>query len=441
MKSSTSKTLAIELFKMTWPMIFGVLSLMSFQLIDSAFIAQLGVLPLAAQGFTLPIGQLIIGVQVGLGIATTAIIAQTLGAKNTEKAKQLGGLILSVGSIGCAIICVLLYLVRAPLLHLLGATQEVMPIIDTYWIVWLVSAWIGAMLYFLYSVCRANGNTLLPGIMMIVTSLLNVALDPVFIFYFDLGIHGAAVATILSFSIGILYVLYRTRGKGYYTFNWNGLNIKQSILALLGIMMPAMTSQLMPPLAAMLSTKLLASYGTAAIAAWALGSRYEFFAIVSVLALTMSMPPMIGRYLGEKDFTKITSLVNIATVYILCSQIMIALVTLFISAHLAELMSGQKSVGGILNMHLMIIPFSLAPLGICILLVSVSNALGQPMKALLISCCRLFVFFLPCLYLGAYLGGLFGLFIGAAIGNTFAGLFSWHHYRKTMLTLQQKWSH
>lgn len=181
MKSNTSRTLGIELFKMTWPMIFGVLSLMSFQLIDSAFIAQLGVLPLAAQGFTLPIGQLIIGVQVGLGIATTAVIAQTLGAAETEKAKQLGGLILAVGTIGCAFICLLLYLVRAPLLGLLGATQQIMPIIDTYWIVWLASAWVGAALYFLYSVCRANGNTLLPGIMMVVTSLLNVALDPLFI--------------------------------------------------------------------------------------------------------------------------------------------------------------------------------------------------------------------------------------------------------------------
>ncbi|CAM4151433.1 MATE family efflux transporter [Vibrio neonatus] len=441
MKSNTSRTLGIELFKMTWPMIFGVLSLMSFQLIDSAFIAQLGVLPLAAQGFTLPIGQLIIGVQVGLGIATTAVIAQTLGAAETEKAKQLGGLILAVGTIGCAFICLLLYLVRAPLLGLLGATQQIMPIIDTYWIVWLASAWVGAALYFLYSVCRANGNTLLPGIMMVVTSLLNVALDPLFIFYFDMGIHGAAIATILSFSIGIVYVIYRTRNKGYYTFNWNGLHIKQSVMSLLAIMMPAMTSQLMPPLAAMLSTKLLASYGTAAVAAWALGSRYEFFAIVSVLALTMSMPPMIGRYLGEKNSIKIAALVKIACLYILCSQVIIALLTLLISGQLSALMSGEQSVGAILNMHLTIVPLSLAPLGICILLVSVSNALGQPMKALLISCFRLFVFFLPCLYLGACLGGLFGLFIGAAIGNSFAGLFSWYHYRKTLLSLQKKWSH
>ncbi|PMH17709.1 MATE family efflux transporter [Vibrio breoganii] len=440
MKSQTSRTLGIELYKMTWPMIFGVLSLMSFQLIDSAFIAQLGVLPLAAQGFTLPIGQLIIGVQVGLGIATTSVIAHALGANEEKYAKQLGGLVLALGSVGCAAICLFLYLIRSPLLSLLGATEEVFPIIDTYWIVWLISAWIGAMLYFLYSVCRANGNTMLPGIMMVVTSILNVVLDPIFIFYFDMGIHGAAVATIIAFGIGILYVTYRIKSKHYYSFDWSNLDIKRSISSLFGIMMPAMTSQLMPPLAAMLSTKLLASYGTAAVAAWALGSRYEFFAIVSVLALTMSMPPMIGRFVGAKDSDKIIKLVNIACVYILGSQVLVALITLVISGQLAALMTGEQSVERILDMHLVIVPFSLAPLGVCILLVSVSNALGKPMKALLVSSCRLFVFFLPCLYAGAHLGGLQGLFIGAAIGNTLAGIFAWNNYRATISRLQKKWS-
>ncbi len=84
-----TSSLSKQLFQMTWPMMFGVLSLMSFQLVDSAFIGQLGILPLAAQGFTMPLQMVIIGLQVGLGIATTAIIARVLGEKNNEKARQL----------------------------------------------------------------------------------------------------------------------------------------------------------------------------------------------------------------------------------------------------------------------------------------------------------------------------------------------------------------
>src|SRR5690606_8880078 len=121
-------------FQMTWPMLFGVLSLMSFQLVDSAFIGQLGVLPLAAQGFTLPIQMIIIGIQVGLGIATTAVISRALGAGQDKYAKQLGGLVVAMGSIGVAVFGVALYLLRHPILSLLSAPESVFTIIDSYWI-------------------------------------------------------------------------------------------------------------------------------------------------------------------------------------------------------------------------------------------------------------------------------------------------------------------
>lgn len=206
MFKNNQKNLAKQLFKMTWPMLFGVLSLMSFQLIDSAFIGQLGILPLAAQGFTLPIQMIVVGLQVGLGIATTAVISSALGAKQIRYAQQLGGLIIVLGSVGVALFALIAYLFRAPILGALSAPIDIMPIIDSYWIWWLISSWTGAVLYFLYSLCRANGNTLLPGTMMMVTSLLNLVLDPIFIFTLDMGINGAAIATILAFGIGIVIV-------------------------------------------------------------------------------------------------------------------------------------------------------------------------------------------------------------------------------------------
>ncbi len=310
MQTSTS-SLAKQLFQMTWPMLFGVLSLMSFQLVDSAFIGQLGVLPLAAQGFTMPIQMVIIGIQVGLGIATTAVISRAIGAGKTEYAKQLGGLVIVIGGIGVALIALVLYLLRQPLLGLLGAPETVFAIIDHYWLWWLASAWTGAMLYFYYSVCRANGNTLLPGTLMMVTSVLNLILDPIFIFTFDLGIDGAAIATIIAFGVGIAIVAPKVAQRQWTSYQWQDLNISQSLTALGHIMGPAMLSQLLPPLSSMFATKLLASFGTAAVAAWALGSRFEFFALVAVLAMTMSLPPMIGRMLGAKEITHIRQLVRI----------------------------------------------------------------------------------------------------------------------------------
>ncbi|MCD1191873.1 MATE family efflux transporter [Vibrio cholerae] len=431
MQTSTS-SLAKQLFQMTWPMLFGVLSLMSFQLVDSAFIGQLGVLPLAAQGFTMPIQMVIIGIQVGLGIATTAVISRAIGAGKTEYAKQLGGLVIVIGGIGVALIALVLYLLRQPLLGLLGAPETVFAIIDHYWLWWLASAWTGAMLYFYYSVCRANGNTLLPGTLMMVTSVLNLILDPIFIFTFDLGIDGAAIATIIAFGVGIAIVAPKVAQRQWTSYQWQDLNISQSLTALGHIMGPAMLSQLLPPLSSMFATKLLASFGTAAVAAWALGSRFEFFALVAVLAMTMSLPPMIGRMLGAKEITHIRQLVRIACQFVLGFQLLIALVTYVFATLLAELMTSETEVSQILNLHLVIVPISLGALGICMLMVSVANALGKSYVALTISALRLFAFYLPCLWLGAHFYGIEGLFIGALVGNIIAGWAAWLAYQKAL---------
>ncbi|WP_353498686.1 MATE family efflux transporter [Vibrio sp. CB1-14] len=422
---------------MTLPMVLGVLSLMSFQLVDSAFIGQLGVLPLAAQGFTLPMQMVIIGIQVGLGIATTAIISRALGGNNDEYAKQLGGLILVFGSAGVAIIGVLIWFIRHPILALLSAPESVYPVIDSYWPYWLLSSWVGAVLYFYYSVCRANGNTVLPGMMMVITSIINLALDPLFIFTFDMGINGAAIATIVAFGIGIAVVAPKVVSKNWASFNWSNVDIGESLRSIWKIMAPAMVSQLLPPLSSMLATKLLATFGTAAVAAWALGSRYEFFAIVTVLALTMSMPPMVGKLLGAKNLEDIKKLVNIAVGYILGFQLLVAVITWLFATQLSSLMTSEDYVFQILNYHLILVPFSLGSLGVCMLMVSISNALGKAKTALTISTLRLFAFFLPCLWLGAQFGGIQGLFYGALIGNVLAGISAWFTYSYSVKQLEK----
>ncbi len=430
--SAEYKKLPYQLFKMTWPMMFGILSLMSFQLVDSAFIGQLGVLPLAAQGFTMPMQMVIIGLQVGLGIATTSVISRVIGANQLTRAKQLGGLVIVVGAVGVILTCLLIWFSRGLILNLLGAPENVFPVIDGYWPSWLLSAWTGAMLYFAYSLCRSNGNTMLPGIMMVATSIMNMVLDPIFIFTFDLGLPGAAWATVVSFSIGLLVVYPTVYKRDWMSFQWHDLDVKRSVKELTGVMAPAMMSQLLPPVSSMFATKLIASFGATAIAGWALASRIEFFSIVTVLALTMSMPPMIGRMLGAKECDKIQVLVNIAVKFVLVLQLTIAAILFMSSGLISDLMSSNAQVSEVLAMYLVWGPISLGSLGVCMLMVSICNALGMPMRALLISSLRLFVCFLPMLWLGATFAGIQGLFIGAMAGNLAAGVMAWVMYRQAI---------
>ncbi|WP_228703868.1 MATE family efflux transporter [Marinobacter nauticus] len=434
-----SPSLARQLYQMTWPMLFGVLSLMTFQLTDSAFVGQLGRDPLAALGFTVPMQQLVSGMYVGLGIATTAIISRTLGQGDNLRAQRLGGLVVSIGASLALILCLSVWLLQTGILNFLGAEDQLRPAIREYWVPWLMSAWLGALLYFGYAVCRANGDTKLPGYMMIATSLLNIALDPLYIFVFGWGLPGAAWATITAFGIGSLVVFPALVKRQWLRFDLLQLQLAKAIKQLGGIMAPAMVSQLMPPLSAMLATSLVAGFGSAAVAAWGLGTRLEFFSIVVVLALTMSMPPMIGRMLGAGELDNIRKLVRIAVRFVVVWQLVLGLVWLAASGLVSTLFSRDADVQDILLSYLLRVPLSYSGLGVCMLMVSINNALGLPMRALLISTLRLFACYLPLLWLGAQVSGLTGLMTGALVGNLAAGLMAYSLYRQGMTRLRQKY--
>lgn len=435
MPAVTGTSLSRQLFTMTWPMLFGVLSLMTFQLADSAYIGQLGRDPLAALGFTLPMQQLIIGLQVGLGIATTAIISRTLGAGDALRAQRLGGLVVLVGAVMVLCLCLLLWFLRDPIMTLLGADDALLPMIRSYWIPWLVAAWTGAMLYFGYSVCRSHGDTRLPGYMMVITSLINIGLDPLYIFVFDWGLPGAALATISAFGLGILVIFPKLLRCGWLRFDVRELALGNALRQLNGIMAPAMVSQLMPPLSAMLATALVAGFGSAAVAAWGLGTRLEFFSIVVVLALTMSMPPMIGRLLGAGDIDQIRQLVRLAVRFVVVWQLLLGIVWLAASGGVSVLFTTDIGVSSLLTSYLLRVPLSYSGLGLCMLMVSVCNALGLSLRALTISVLRLFLCFLPMLWLGARIDGITGLMSGALVGNLLAGLMAYTLYRKGMKKL------
>jgi putative MATE family efflux protein len=434
----TNTSLARQLYSMTWPMLFGVLSLMTFQLTDSAFVGQLGGDPLAALGFTVPMQQLVSGMYVGLGIATTAIISRTLGQGEDLRAQRLGGLVITIGACLALTLCLSVWLLQNVILDLLGAELALRPVIRGYWAPWLVSAWTGAMLYFSYAVCRANGDTRLPGYIMIFTSLLNIALDPLYIFVFGWGLPGAAWATITAFGLGALITYPTLVRRQWLRLDLLQLKLLGAIRQLGGIMAPAMVSQLMPPVSAMLATALVAGFGSAAVGAWGLGTRLEFFSIVVVLALTMSMPPMVGRLRGAGDLETIRKLVRLAVRFIVVWQLAIGLIWLAASGFVAELFSRDAQVQEVLFDYLIRVPLSYSGLGVCILMVSVNNALGMPMRALLISTLRLFACYLPLLWVGSRLGGLTGLMTGALIGNLLAGASAYLLYRQGMSRLRQE---
>ncbi|MCE8014749.1 MATE family efflux transporter [Halomonas sp. MCCC 1A17488] len=414
-------------------MAIGVLALLGFQLVDSAFVARLGTAPLAAQSFTFPLTFLVIGVQVGLGIAIAALISRALGAGEVERARRLGSLVLVVGSVTIALLVFVLWWAQVPIFSRLGADATARALIRAYWAPQLLAAWLGAVLYFVYSLFRAHGDTRLPGKLMVVTSLINLLLDPLFIFgvgpWAGLGLPGAAWATAIAFGSGLLLAVYRLRRRDWLTRHGLRRELAGSAGAFAGIAGPAMVSQLMPPLAAMLAVSVVAGLGESAVAAWGLASRLETLALVVVLAMTMSLPPWLGRCYGAGDWAQVRQLIRLALRVVIGWQLLLGGGLALLSPWVSQLLAGSADVRSDLTVLVRFLLPSYAALGVCMLVVSAGNALGWPLRAMLMSTARLFLCYLPFLWLGSSLAGLPGLAMGAAFGNVVAGTLAWRLMR------------
>jgi Na+-driven multidrug efflux pump len=276
---------------------------------------------------------------------------------------------------------------------------------------------------------------------MVATSLLNIALDPLYIFVFNWGLPGAAWATVTSFAIGCLFIYPKLLRSQWIRFDLGEIELGKALRQLNRIMAPAMVSQLMPPASAMLATAIVAGFGSAAVAAWGLGTRLEFFSIVVVLALTMSMPPMIGRMLGAGDIRRIQTLVRLAVRFVVVWHLGVGVLWAVTSGLAAALFTSDQAVSDVLGSYLTRVPLSYSGLGVCILMVSVCNALGLAMRALIVSTLRLFACFLPFLWIGAQLDGIDGLMTGALIGNLLAGIMAYAFYRQGIRTLSRQNAH
>ncbi|MES1930102.1 MATE efflux family protein [Salinisphaera dokdonensis CL-ES53] len=431
-----------QLFAQTWPMAIGVMSLLGFQLVDSAFVARLGTAALAAQSFTFPITFLMIGVQVGLGIAIAALISRAIGAGEAERARRLGSLVLFGGAAVIGLLAIALWILQQPLFRQLGAEGEALELIARYWPVQLLANWFAALLYFGYTLFRAHNNTRLPGLLMVTTSLLNLVLDPLLIFgvgdWGGLGLPGAAWATTLAFSVGLLLVGWRLSQRDWLSFTDLTGEARRSTGAFAVIAGPAMLSQLMPALSAMAATALIASLGEQAVAAWGLASRLETVSLMLVLGLTMSLPPWLGHCYGAHNWPRIRVLMSIAFQAVIIWQLLFGVVMALAAPWIAGGLSDDPGVQASLTWLIRAMLPSYALLGLCMLVVSASNALGWPLRAMMISFARLFVCYLPCIAVGVLLGEMGYVGLGAALGNALAGTMAWLAFRRSMSQLPEQ---
>ena len=307
---------APTLKNMTIPMIYGMILLMTFNLVDTFFVGLLGTQPLAAISFTFPITFTVISLTIGLGIGTSAVIAKALGKGDHAFAKNLATSALYLAAIIVGILAVIGYLLIDTLFLLLGASEVLLPLIHQYMDIWFLGCvcLIGPMIG--NAALRASGDTKTPSLIMGGAGLINAILDPIFIFGFGpvpaMGIQGAALATLISWLFGLAAILY-ILGVKRQLINTHLIAFKDivsSSRSILHIGLPAAGANMLTPIAAAVLTAIVATFGESAVAAFGVGSRIESIACLVVLALSMTLPPFISQNFGAGKMDRVEESYN-----------------------------------------------------------------------------------------------------------------------------------
>lgn len=427
---------ADTLKRMTIPMIYGMVLLMTFNLVDTFFVGLLGTQPLAAISFTFPVTFTVLSLTIGLGIGTSAVIAKLLGKKDQCTAKDAATASMYLAAIIVASLSFVGYLFTDELFTLLGAQASLLPLIHDYIDIWYIGSvcLIGPMIG--NAILRASGDTKTPSLIMGSAGLINAVLDPIFIFGLGpipaMGIKGAAIATLISWIFGLAFVLNILTRK-LDLIHTHIIPLKKLLPAcksILTIGLPAAGANMLTPIAAAIMTAIVATYGESAVAAFGVGSRIESIACLVVLAMSMTLPPFISQNFGAGHMHRVEEAYKVSAKFVIGWQFIIYAILAVLAPWIAGAFAKEQAVEDIIKLFIWILPLGYGLQGIIILTNSSFNALHKPMIALGLSVIRLFVCYVPLAYAGSYFYGLQGFFIGALMGNVLMAIISYRLFSK-----------
>ncbi len=432
-----------SLIRMTTPMIIGMLALFTFQLVDTWFISFLGTESLTAISFTFPVTFTVMSLAIGLGIGASAVVAKALGSSQFEKAKEAATVINYISLILACLVVIISWILMEDIFTLMGANDRLLIPIRDYMVVWLPGSVLVVCIMTSNSILRGYGDTKTPSILMAAAAFSNALLDPLFIFgigpFPELGIQGAALATVISWMLGFCYLFYLLVFKMELVSRSlpNKATLKNSGLDMLRIGVPAAGANMMTPLAAGIMTAIAAGFGDSTVAAFGVGARIEPIATLLVLAISSSLPPLISQNYGAGRLDRIKEAYRIATRFILVWQLIIYLLLAIGAGILASIFSEDPEVVEAIKLFVWIMPLGYGLQGIIILTNSSLNALHRPLNALILSIARFFVFYVPLAYVGSVYFGLYGFFAGAVCGNLLMAMISWRTFKRALSGEQQ----
>lgn len=423
----TDGSIVFKLTSMTIPMIGGMFALSAFNLADTYFVSKLGTDELAAMSFTFPVVMILSFIALGIGMGVSSCVSRAIGQGNQHKVKRLTTDGLFLGVVITSFLAVLGLIFLNPIFRLLGADGHILELVNKYMRIWFSSVAVIFIPMISNNAIRATGNTVIPGIIMISASIFNIILDPILIFgYFGIpamGIQGAVIATVISRAFGmiasILILTFYCQYLDYRVPSYREL--MESWKDILTISIPAAFTNSLKPLADGIVTRMVAAFGTAAVAGTGAGTKVLMFTFMVPMALGSTLVPFIGQNHGAKKIQRIRNAWIGSSWTVVVYSIFWLLIILLSGNSFTSLFSKNPEVIKAMKAYLIFLLVGSGLQHIAVHSGFALNAMGLPIHATLLSVFRIFFLIIPLSFLGKYFFGLYGIYGGLACANIIAG--------------------
>ena len=420
-----SASIPKALLSMGIPTMIGMLVNAFYNLVDAYFVGGLGESQMGAISVVYPLGQVVVGLGLLFGNGAASYISRLLGRGDKENANKVASTALySSVSVGAVIIIISMVFLH-PILKLLGATDSILPFAATYASVYIVSCIFNVFNVTMNNIVTSEGAAKTTMCALLTGAVLNIALDPLFIYVFDLGVAGAAIATAISQVVSTcVYQIYILRKKSVFHFRVKDCTYtKETMSEIFKIGIPTLVFQILTSVSISLINNAAGDYGDSAIAGMGVVTRLISMGSLSVFGFIKGFQPIAGYSYGAKKFDRLREAIKTSilwsTVFCVIFGVILAL---FPAAIVSRFTKGDAEMIRIGAASLRANGISIMLFGFYTVYSSLFLALGKGREGFILGACRQGICFIPVILLLPIVWGLNGIMYAQPIADVLSAI-------------------
>ena len=407
------------------PIMIGMLINALYNLVDAYFVGGLGESPMGAISIVFPLGQVVVGLGLMFGNGAASYLSRLLGRGDRETANKVASTALYSSVIIGAIIIIFATIFIQPILALLGATETIMPYALTYARIYVISCIFNVFNVTMNNVVASEGAAKTTMCALLLGAVLNIGLDPVFIYGLDTGVAGAAIATAISqFVSTLVYLIYAIRKKSAFSFSFKDFKpTKQIYTEVLKIGVPTLTFQLLTSLSIALINRAANGYGDAVIAGMGAVTRVTSMGTLVVFGFLKGFQPIAGFSYGAKKFDRLREAIKTSILWSTIFCVVVGLLmALFSTQVISQFANGNVDMIAVREKSLMANGFSFFLFGFYTVYSSLFLALGKGTAGFILGACRQGICFVPVILILPVIWGMNGILYAQPIADVISAI-------------------